>query len=190
MSSLIDGKHPKIVIIDYYDDLISQVDICAEETLEKTQDDEYIVINIEQKEENNEDYGLFQHPIDKRFNDPYTDKYKFDDPLKVESHRGMLVKEFVHSERMKAINELKQLQKERLDELKLSKTKPTTVEEALFGGNKFGFLIKFDKKSNYFSGRLMRYRLAAVVVDFYLDKNEIAEIITKIEYFFLPFYLI
>jgi hypothetical protein len=179
MSSLIDGKHPKIVIIDYYDDLISQVDIYAEETLEKTADYEYIV-NIEQKEEDNyEDYGLFHDPIDKRFDDPYTDKYKFDESLKVKSQRSMLVKDFVHSERMKAINEFKQLQKDRLEELKLSKTRPTTVEEALFGGNKFGFLIKFAEESSF--GILRKFRLFAVVVDFYLDKNEIAEIIKQIE---------
>jgi hypothetical protein len=91
----------------------------------------------------------------------------------------MLVKDFVHSERMKAINEFKQLQKERLEELKLSKTRPTTVEQALFGGNKFGFLIKFDEESTF--GMLMKFRLFAVVVDFYLDKNEIAEIIEQIE---------
>jgi hypothetical protein len=40
MSTLIDGKHPKQIVIEYYDDLIARVDVYAEEMLEKIKDDE------------------------------------------------------------------------------------------------------------------------------------------------------
>jgi hypothetical protein len=41
-TTLIDGKHPKIVIIEYYDDLIAQVDVYTGETMKKVPKDEMI----------------------------------------------------------------------------------------------------------------------------------------------------
>jgi hypothetical protein len=198
MTSLINGKHPKQVIIDYYDDLIAQVDIYAEETLKNVKIDEYVNDNYGQDEfmdnvESDDSSELFYQPVENRFKDPYSDKYTFDELIE-ESKSGLLLNDFVHSERMKAINEIKKLQKDRLEELKLANTKPTTTEEVLFGGNKFCFLVKIDKYKSSVAkrfvfakidksdvGEKMIFKLLAVVVDFYLDKEDI-EIV---EYLFL-----
>jgi hypothetical protein len=40
LSALINGKHYKQVVIDYYDDLIARLDVEAEETLEKFKNDD------------------------------------------------------------------------------------------------------------------------------------------------------
>jgi hypothetical protein len=177
--SLIDGKHPKLVIIDYYDDLISRLEIYAEETLEKMKNNnnnnEHLSDDIGiVAEEIEQDLGLSHFSIDKRFEDPFSDKYKFDEPVK--SYKGILVKNFVHSERMKAINELKQMQKNRLEELKMTQTRPTSTEEALFGAgrSKFGFLVNIGEETKV--GKKMKFRLLAVVVDFYLEKADINRI--------------
>jgi hypothetical protein len=175
ITSLINGKHPKQVIIDYYDDFIAELDIYAEETLKNVKNDEYVNDNdgynkyIDRKESEESSSELFYQPIENRFRDPYNDKYTFDGLIE-ESKSGLLLKDFVHLERMKAINEIKKLQKDRLEEFKLAKTKPTTIEEALFGGNKFCFLVKVD--TSYIAKRLI-FKLLTVVVDFYLDKEDI-----------------
>jgi hypothetical protein len=86
-----------------------------------------------------------------------------------------LFQDFVHAERMRGVNEMKQLQRDRLEEIKLAKTKPTSIAEALFGENKFGFLVKI-KGRNLFVETRMKFRLLAVVTDFYLDNDQIEEI--------------
>jgi hypothetical protein len=112
--------------------LISRLDIYAEETLKTVKENEYVK-EFENKEENRQTSDNIYDSVEKQFEDPYIFKYKFDDP--VESHKGVLLKDFVHSERMKAVNEIKKMQKDRLEELKLAKTKPASNEEALFGAN-------------------------------------------------------
>jgi hypothetical protein len=166
MSALIDGKHPKIVIIDHYDDLIARLDVYAEETLEKLKGDEYIN-DYEKKEEYSyvEEFFNFDQIFER---DQNSDKYTFDDPI--QSQRYILLKDFVHSERMKAINEIKQIQKDRLEELKLAKTRPTTVEEALYGANKFGFLVNIEESK---VGMSKKFKLQTILIDFYLDKEQI-----------------
>lgn len=147
MSSLINaGKHPKIVIIDYYDDLIAQLEVYAEEMLEMIKDDEcFNNIGEQQSVEISENYSE-------------------------KSNGSILIKEFVNSERMRAINEIKRIQKERLEELKLGKTKPTSICEALFGDNQFGFLVNIPQLN---VTKQMKFKILVVVIDFYLDKSDI-----------------
>jgi hypothetical protein len=169
MTALIDGKHPKIIIIDYYDDLISRLDIYAEETLENVKENEYVNVKVfENEEQNKEAIDNRYNSVKEQFKDPYSDEYTFDDAI--ESRKGVLLKDFVHLERMKAINEIKKIQKDRLEELKLSKMRPTSVEEALFGGNKFCFLINIEK---CIKGKKTNFKMMTIIVDFYLDKANI-----------------
>lgn len=171
MSTLINGKHYKQVVIEYYDDLIAQVDAYAEERLKEIKDHEICESN--ETTENHEDHELFHDP-DERFADPYSDHFSLDEESAVMSNSGVLLKDFVHIERMRAINEFKRLQKERLDELKLAETKPSSIDQALFGSTQFGFLVNIDKYSQI--GKIMNLQLVAVVVDFYLDDFDVQKI--------------
>jgi hypothetical protein len=172
-STLIDGKHYKIIVINYYDDLIAELDVHAEVTLDKYKDDNGFNKNHEQQQNvynDDETQNEFEP-----FEDPYSFKYSFNDELVVpNAHADMVFQDFVHAERMRGINEMQKLQKDRLEELKVAKTKPTTFEEALFGGNKFGFLVEIDE--NKFKKMPLKFRVLAVVVDFYLDKDQIEKI--------------
>jgi hypothetical protein len=176
-ASMKDGKHYKQVVIEYYDDLIAQVDAFAEEILEEIKDDEIFSekINERRKRPKDECDDFFHYRNDERYTDPYTIQYTLDEPV-TSSNNGVLVKEFVHNERLRAVNEFKRLQKQRLDELRLSKTKPSSVEEALFGGTQFGILVKIDEESNSIDAKRMKFRQLAVVVDFYLDPEDVEKI--------------
>lgn len=68
------------MVIDYYDDLISEIDIYAEECLKKIPEDEYLKIcNLNDDCNDSGDSSLFYRPIEKQFEDPYGDEYKFDE---------------------------------------------------------------------------------------------------------------
>lgn len=158
MTSLIDGKHPKIVIIDYYDDLISQVDIYAEEYLEKL------------KKLAKNDFDGTKH---KKCEDVVYDLNYQPDEKRVNKEDSFIINEnindYVYSERMKAIGVIKEIQKKRLEELKSSQIQPTSVEDALFG-KQFCFLLKIKDENKNLN---MKFRLLTLVVDFYLDKLQI-----------------
>lgn len=178
MSVLINGKHPKQVIIDYYDDLIYKLDIYAEEYLKKIANNEsfddkneLLDKKLDQSDEETMNSDLYYQPIEKQFEDPYSDKYALDEPLKF--NKACMVKDFVHIERVRAIEVIKEIQKERLEEMKSTTSKPSSVEEALFG-KKFGFLVEIDDYNEQVKN--MKFRLLTVIVDFYLEQDDIAYI--------------
>lgn len=187
-STLINGKHYKQVLIEYYDDLIAQLDIQAESTLDKFKDDEDFIKGQNQKildQEQNvvkisdnsfDEDDFFQQEYElETLNDPSIFKYSFvDEPVVKNAHDGMLFQDFVHAERMRGINEIKQLQKDRLEELKLAKIKPTSFDEALFGGNKFGFLVEINE--SLFVEMRIKFRLLVVVIDFFIDMDHIEQL--------------
>lgn len=176
-STLIKGKHYKQVIIDYYDDLIAQVDIYAEIILEKVSNSEIFKdydekSKIEEDEKINDlnsESNLYFQSIESKFKDPYTSTYTFQ-PETIEFNETFLVNDFVHSERIKSIEVLKHLQKTRLDELKSAPIKPNSTETALFG-NKFGFLVNLNSENS--KKVKMKFRLLTLVIDFYLEENDI-----------------
>jgi hypothetical protein len=178
-SSLIDGKHYKQVVIEYYDDLIAQMDVHAEEQIEKFKNDNEFNVyenkKVLKQTLDTYNYEEFFQQIFEKLKDPYRTQYRFEneEPL-VTPLPDKTFHDFVHAERMRGINEMKLLQKNRLEEIKLAKTKPTSIEEALFGGNKFGFLLEINESK--FVETRMKFRLMAVVVDFYLDKDQIKQI--------------
>jgi hypothetical protein len=179
-STLINGKHYKQVVIEYYDDLIAQLDVHAEITLDKFKDDNAFNKSHGQKmlkprQLFYNSLGFFFEKEFEPFKDPLSFKYRFNDELVASNaHSDIVFQDFVHAERMRGVNEMKKLQRERLEELKVAKTKPTTIEEALFGENKFGFLVEIGE--NQFEEIPLKFRVLAVVVDFYLDKVQIENI--------------
>jgi hypothetical protein len=177
---LIDGKHPKVLVIDYYDNLVSDVDIYAEELLKKTKDDEYFDLD-DYVDDDDDDEGMpdfskyFYQPIEKQFEDTAIVKYKFDEDHELfmkDKEKRVKVKDFVHSQRMKAIEVIKAVQKQQIEHLNAAKKKPKTLEEALFT-NKFCFLINLEKIKRI---EMPIYKLLTFIVDFYLDDKTIKQI--------------
>lgn len=169
MSTLINGKHYKLLVIDYYDELISQIDIHAENLLKEICDDEIIAPRYGKENDANEadNANLYYQPIAKRLENIYSDKYKFDESAWC--GESMLLKDFVHLERTKAVNEIKKVQKERLEEIYLDKVKPTTVDGALYG-KRFAFLIDIYKDRLV---EKLKFQVLTLIVDFDLDYDEI-----------------
>jgi hypothetical protein len=181
-SQLINGKHYKQVVIEYYDDLIARLDVNAEERMKQIKDDDefskYETTIINEREmkacdaEDNAERGFlglgFFESIHKRFDCPSREDCF--QPVYSKRHHGKF-HDFVHCERMRGVNEMKKLQKDRLEEIKRAEKKPTTVEEALFGGEKFGFLIEIQENL-----APMKFRLVVVVVDFFLENVHIEQV--------------
>lgn len=173
-SSVNNEKHPKHIVIDYYDSLISEVDIFAEELLKNVKGTDHIQESHSQDDgddlNDSNSSNSFYEQIEKKFEPKSSVKaYKFDDH--VVQTTGELVKDFIHSQRIKTIEMIKELQKERLEEINaliLAKNKPTTTQEALFG-QKFCFIIQIDKTRINQAAK----SLLTVFVDFYLENNEV-----------------
>lgn len=170
MSVLIENKHPKVIIIDYYDDLISRVDIYAEDFLKKISLNEPLIElkeYVPSRDEDDEDMFYYQ-PISNQFEDTYSDKYKYcDDPGPPQQVH--LLKDFIHSKRMKAIEAIRLLQIKNLEELKASGGAPKLTRDELFEKT-FGFLLKIDENNKKVK---MKFRLLTIIVDFYLDKDSL-----------------
>lgn len=181
---LIDGKHPKKIVIDYYDELINQVDIYAENILENIDKNakngvrmETIIKELKDSLNEEEIPDLYYTPILKQFEDPYSSKYTFENDSTIETNQEDLpIEKIVHLKRMQAIEVMKQLQKERLDEIKSTLVASTSVSEAIFG-KQFCFLVKIDQENNEIKMKIdqenYNFKLLTIVVDFNLDKNEI-----------------
>jgi hypothetical protein len=176
-STLINGKHYKQVVIEYYDDLIAQLDVHAEEQLEKFKNDDDF--NKYESKKANKPTKEFYYKKEKFFKeiskifDIYS-RTKYSEFAISNETSELTFQDFVHVERMRGINVLKKLQKDRLEELKLAKVKPTTTGEALFGDKEFAFLLPIEE-SKYIE-MSMKFRLLVVVVDFYLEKVQIEQI--------------
>lgn len=177
-SSLINGKHYKLVVLDHYDDIINELDIYAEESLKKFKNDDDFNKN-EEKESleilKDRDYLHLECYRQIKMQNVDDKTASAGDVVVISNGDGKFFQDFVHCERMRAIEEMKKLQKNRLEELKSSiesTRPPNSIEEALFGvGTKFGFLIKIAQCQ--FVGMGIKFRGLAVVVDFYLDKLQI-----------------
>lgn len=171
MSSLIKGKTPKKIVIDYYDDLICQVEIYAEKCLKRLKDDTSLMSVKEDDFVNPDESNLFYKSIERQFDDPYSGVYKFE-PEAIICNEKVLIKDFMNSQKVKVIGELKELQRQRLEEIeKATKNAPKSVEEALFSNN-FSFLIKLERQRHV----KLKFKLLTLILDFYLDEKNIQDI--------------
>lgn len=117
----------------------------------------------------------YQSIEERLFNDPYNEQYLFVED-ETARDKSRLVKDFVHKERMRAIEVIKSVQKERIDEmntyLKSGKALPTTTKGALFS-NKFCFLVELAESN---PEHKMKVKLLLFLVDFYLESDQIRAI--------------
>lgn len=183
---------PRLFIIDYYDELIKNIDIYTEEELEKYQDNDLLSDNntenilIPKSDDNIETYG-----VDSRL-DPYSDEYSYNIQLNYE--KDSITKDYLNDVRLKAINALKLSQDENLkyynSNKSIIKTSQTQMNEKeinqlkskLFA-NKFCFLLDINeykvyktKSSKKYTTNQSIFKLYTIITDFYLNEKNIEEI--------------
>ena len=177
---------PTMLIVDYYDSLISDIDIFTEEILEKYSENDVLPdepkvdlndrFNNEKtfKDIENDKYHKF-FEIDSII-DPYRDEYKFDKVPTNFIPGSTKLHDYVNQIRLKSIEEIKIVREENLQQYENNKDKfkcnrndlsPAKVEEMrreLFK-EKFCFLLRID---NIFDVKIP-IKYITIITDFYLD---------------------
>lgn len=162
-------KHPKIYIIEYYDDLIREIDLYAESLLVEYNENSVLpTISSKPRE------ALFEeiHGVNlyKGEYNPYDD-IEANNPEIAKTEKAI---EYINSMRERAIVELRKAQEENLRDYEANKNQlykdwkqanKKTLISQLFA-NKFCFLIKSNQPLDK-----SIYKLLTVIVDFYLDKE-------------------
>lgn len=173
--------HPKIVIINYYDSLISDLDIYVEEFLKSLEiekssggeDDALLGIENKRQSDSNEsdnendnlvDYSFDQNQIVNLF-EKYNDEYVYEDNVEEDISKITSKRDYFNLIRSKAIAEIRKIQKYNLDSLKIDSSS-NWAREDLFG-NKYCFLIKMESFQYD-----LNFKMLTIVVDFYLDQDE------------------
>ena len=195
-------KTPKLLITDYYDEQIRQVDIYIEELLEKYNENDLLPeetkrscnsddISSDEKEnshidsdsdsesENDANSKDNTNKIDE-FKDPYRSKYNYDQNKMLQLNIipvNTRVRDYLELVRSKAIDELKKVEQQNLDNYKLNKDlykydretltdqKVEEMRENLFKDN-FAFVVVNTSKKSIFKSH-------TVLTDFYLDENDL-----------------
>lgn len=168
-------QSPKIIILNYYDSLVREVDIYSEKLLKKYSENDLlpppdpIVESRPDELKEPKTFGVEQ------INDPfYLQRYNYDtitDQINVNVTPGQTrIRDYVNLMREKAIEKIRKVEEENLELYKsikkiLDKHKP--IEEQLFA-DKFCFLVEIDRSIS--KGI---FNLFIVSTDFYLNKSEV-----------------
>ena len=173
--------NPKLFIVDYYDSLISEIDIYTEELLEKYNENDLLEENPKEKDSFENATSINQYKIE----------YKNELMIKV-TPGSTKIHEYLNEVRSKAIEEINKVKHENLERLEMNKDKykydrsDMTIEKVgemkkeLFK-EKFCFLIKVNncvlecQKSN-----TELFKLHLIVTDFYLEHYD-----RQVSFFFL-----
>lgn len=188
-------KNPRLLIFDYYDSHIHDIDIYTEKHIEKHSEDDLLsnvnlkirINNDKINDARNEIENLKFFEIDSIV-DPYRGVYKFDlnQPIKVTSG-STKIRDYLNLVRSKSIEEIKKVREENLERYETNKQKynynrniemtSEKVEEIrreLFKKG-FCFLLKFK---NIFGENVSTpYEFVTIITDFYLDVFEFHELI-------------
>ena len=163
-------QSPKLLIVDYYDDLIRDIDIYTEEQLAKYSQDDLLPI------ESNPEYPSSVEI--EGLKDPYKIEYKNESEINVTPGWTKII-DYLNLVRSKAIEEINKAKEENLERYELNKSKYKYDRNNMSDENleemkrelfkeKFCFLIRFEK----FESESTKFELVTVVTDFYLDHNE------------------
>ena len=163
---------PKMLIVDYYDDLIRDIDIYTEELLEKYSQDDLLTIEAKPRPEKLDFCDEFVF-----FKNPYRIEYEND--LKINVTQGSTkIHEYLNLVRSKAIEEINKAKEENLQRYEINKErnkidrteeKVEEMKKELFE-KKFCFLLRIDYIFNERNNNL--FKLYTIVTDFYLDQYE------------------
>lgn len=180
---------PALLITDYYDELITDVDVYTEELLEKYKRDDLMPQEPEPYEhvarnpwsKDDDFYGV------DAYNDPYSWKYKYDAASDLKVTPGLTkVHDYLTMLRERVIEVLKNAQQFNLDWFRDNKSKIHIERDNMSKENiellksqlfekKFCFVLKIDKFKTMFNtvDNKCLYRLYTIVCDFYLSYNQI-----------------
>lgn len=166
---------PKMLIVDYYDDLIRDIDIYTEELLEKYSEDDLLTIEAKpkpQKLDLSDEFVFFKNP--------YKIEYKNDLMINV-TQGSTKIHEYLNLVRSKAIEEINKAKDENLqryeikkdkykiDRADLTEKKVEEMRKELFE-EKFCFLVRID--NIFYEKNNNLFKLYTIVTDFYLDQYE------------------
>ena len=182
-------KNPRLLIFDYYDSLIHDIDIYTEEQIEKLSEEDLfsnfnlkIMNNNKKKDSRNEIEDLKFFEIDSIV-DPYKGEYKFDlnQPIKVTSG-STKIRDYLNLVRSKSIEEIKQVREENLERYEINKKKcnynrniemtSEKVEEIRRELFKEGFCFLLNLKNIFGENVSIPYEFVTIITDFYLDVFE------------------
>lgn len=186
--------NPKLIISQYYDSLVNQIDIHTEELLEKVSETHQISSDIFKpgKTYHEMSNDFFVRPdnfvptyqIDS-YTDPYSDKYTYNvsaNPL-ADSVKSIKIREYCQSIRTEMIDELRRAETQTMEyyesirkDIKSIKRENRTVEKLkkqLFA-NKYFFIIRVDRiRLEAFEAVANRswFKIYLFELNFYLDQE-------------------
>ena len=182
-----------LLITEYYDSLISQIDIYTEERIKEYRDknpNEFLNLyakddddKYETVEKYEETYGI------ETLKNPYkSQKYSINrnDISKIEIKDISQAEEYMNKVRQKAIEEIRKVQDENLDNYNVNKEKFKVDRENLTDdkleelksqlfANGFCFIIDFEKDYAYWMHTKAKtwFKLCTLITDFYLRESDI-----------------
>ena len=200
MASTISSANVKLIILDYYDSIIRDIDIYAEKKLEKCNETDMVEIenntseqtevdviqsscatntNSESSDSEIENYGL------ENYLDSYMEKYNYEGISQPKSIPNRIkASDYINEIRDEMIDELKKAQKNALIYYESIKSnvniksisdlqeRNERVRELVLT-KQSAFVIRIDKKqADFRPAKKSRFKLYLVLIDFYLKSNE------------------
>ena len=162
---------PKMLIVDYYDDLIRDIDIYTEELLQKYSQDDLLTIAKPEKLDFCDEFVFFKNPY----------RIEYENDLKINVTQGSTkIHEYLNLVRSKAIEEINKAKEENLQRYEINKlrNKIDGTEEKLeemrreLFEKKFCFLLRIDYDYIFNEENNNLFKLHTIVTDFYLDQYE------------------
>ena len=186
----IEFHSPKLLIVDYYDSLISDIDIYTEQLLEKytendllpneIKSDEWLIKLPTYRDSDFENKEFFE--IESMF-DPYKEFYRFEKKQANVTPESTKVRDYLNLVRSKSIEEINKVKEENLSRYDLNKDKYKYKRDELTTGiiedmkrelfkDRYCFQIRID---SLFAKRIfIPFQLLTIVTDFYIDSDNIS----------------
>lgn len=161
----------KILIIDYCDELVRQIDIYTEQTLERINDNDVIV--PKEREKQAVDPRNFCQSEEDSFADPFNDKYEYTDS-RVLPISGTKVKDYVNNVRLRAIEEVDKFLVQSLEYYEANKSRineAVELNEADLFANRFVFTLNFENMEDIDDS--MPFKMALIISDFFLNHSDL-----------------
>lgn len=149
----------KIAIIEYYDSLIRQLDIYVEETFEKMNNFDLIVNNQinNLKNEDSEEIDFSYKSLFDVNQANYNGNFKYDIKMVDIMFTGSKKVDYFNWVRHRSINELKRVQKNSLETLR--------IHQPSCG---FCFLLKINKNSQFY----LEFEVVTIILDFKVELDQ------------------
>lgn len=187
----IEFHSPKLLIVDYYDSLISEIDIYTEQLLEKYTENDLLPNEIKR------DNMIMKYPTNQKSDfenkdffeiesmvDPYKEFYRFEKKQTNVTPESTKVRDYLNLVRSKSIEEINKVKEENLsrydlnkDKYKYNRNELTTeivedMKRELFK-DRYCFQLRIDRLFFTSVGSLP-FQILTIVTDFYIDPDKIS----------------